>query len=188
MICLQPVETKYWSNGSMLDSRPPRVGHKKSRKGCAQCKRRHVKASAYTKSRLTFKSMGAMEVVSKQFICLGEMRERLRDWIRQLTINSVTKKAHARTVSATASPAPSPAAPMSPEKTPRTAAPQQPPPPPQSRAAPPKNAAPSAQHPAAHADPQPALVPFPPSQDASNAPYPRTRQYGSPTSSSCTTT
>lgn len=28
---------------SDMESRAPRVGHKKSRKGCAQCKRRHVK-------------------------------------------------------------------------------------------------------------------------------------------------
>lgn len=31
------------ANMDMEESRAPRVGHKKSRKGCAQCKRRHVK-------------------------------------------------------------------------------------------------------------------------------------------------
>lgn len=31
------------ANTNMMESRAPRVGHKKSRKGCAQCKRRHVK-------------------------------------------------------------------------------------------------------------------------------------------------
>lgn len=29
-----------------MESRAPRVGHKKSRNGCAQCKRRHVKVSS----------------------------------------------------------------------------------------------------------------------------------------------
>jgi hypothetical protein len=40
MLALAPV----WltMDGSNV-SRAPRVGHKKSRKGCAQCKRRHVK-------------------------------------------------------------------------------------------------------------------------------------------------
>lgn len=32
-----------WANEPVMESRAPRVGHKKSRKGCAQCKRRHVK-------------------------------------------------------------------------------------------------------------------------------------------------
>ena len=32
----------------IMESRAPRVGHKKSRKGCAQCKRRHVKVSINT--------------------------------------------------------------------------------------------------------------------------------------------
>lgn len=31
------------ADGPVMESRAPRVGHKKSRKGCAQCKRRHVK-------------------------------------------------------------------------------------------------------------------------------------------------
>lgn len=31
------------ADGPVMENRAPRVGHKKSRKGCAQCKRRHVK-------------------------------------------------------------------------------------------------------------------------------------------------
>lgn len=31
------------ADGPVMEIRAPRVGHKKSRKGCAQCKRRHVK-------------------------------------------------------------------------------------------------------------------------------------------------
>ena len=38
-------------NLSTMESRAPRVGHKKSRNGCAQCKRRHVKVSRYFKQK-----------------------------------------------------------------------------------------------------------------------------------------
>jgi hypothetical protein len=39
MLAVAPV----WLTMDSNVSRAPRVGHKKSRKGCAQCKRRHVK-------------------------------------------------------------------------------------------------------------------------------------------------
>ena len=42
-----------WSDTNLvMESRAPRIGHKKSRQGCAQCKRRHVKVSSVLSSRL----------------------------------------------------------------------------------------------------------------------------------------
>ena len=45
MVCLLTWDRNV-ADGTM-ESRAPRVGHKKSRKGCAQCKRRHVKVGCF---------------------------------------------------------------------------------------------------------------------------------------------
>ncbi|EME44673.1 hypothetical protein DOTSEDRAFT_72207 [Dothistroma septosporum NZE10] len=39
--------SNFWTEAGciVMESRAPRIGHKKSRKGCAQCKRRHVKCN-----------------------------------------------------------------------------------------------------------------------------------------------
>lgn len=55
MLAIAPMQTLLTMEGSSSHHnnpvRAPRVGHKKSRKGCAQCKRRHVKVcQAYMSS------------------------------------------------------------------------------------------------------------------------------------------
>ena len=65
-----------------MESRAPRVGHKKSRKGCAQCKRRHVK------------------------VCLTASQERVAEngWANR--IRSVTRRSRVQIASDTESLAP----------------------------------------------------------------------------------